>query len=43
LTPKESGREGVYFLLGDNELFLQALDIDTIDRSAKIVKKDSGN
>lgn len=40
LTPKESGREGVEFLIGANELFLQSLDLDTIDRSAKIVKKD---
>jgi len=42
LTPKESGREGVDFKIGDTELFLQSLDLDTIDRSAKIVKKDLG-
>jgi hypothetical protein len=42
LIPKESGREGVDFKIGTNELFLQALDLDTIDRSAKIVKKDIG-
>lgn len=40
--PKESGREGVDFLIGFNELFLQSLNLDTIDRSAKIVKKDLG-
>ncbi|WP_400078787.1 hypothetical protein [Winogradskyella sp. R77965] len=42
LTAKESGREGVDFLIGTNEFFLQSLDLDTIDRSAKIVKKDLG-
>lgn len=42
LTPKQSGREGVDFSIGTNELFLQSLDLDTIDRSAKIVKKDLG-
>ena len=42
LTPKESGREGVDFLIGTNKLFLQSLDLDTIDRSAKIVKRDLG-
>ena len=42
LIPKESGREGVDFLIGNNEFFLQVLDLDTIDRSAKIVKKDLG-
>jgi hypothetical protein len=42
LIPKESGREGVDFSIGTNELFLQSLDLDTIDRSAKIVKKDLG-
>ncbi|MBV7268112.1 hypothetical protein [Winogradskyella luteola] len=42
LAPKQSGREGVDFLIGTNEIFLQSLDLDTIDRSAKIVKKDLG-
>lgn len=42
LITKESGREGVDFLIGTNELFLQSLDLDSIDRSAKIVKKDLG-
>tara|TARA_R110002111_G_scaffold131813_4_gene197004 strand:+ start:93 stop:371 length:279 start_codon:yes stop_codon:yes gene_type:complete len=42
LIPKENGREGVNFLIGTNELFLQSLDLDIIDRSAKIVKKDLG-
>jgi len=42
LIPKESGREGVDYIIGTNELFLQSLDLDTIDRSAKIVKKDLG-
>ena len=42
LIPNESGREGVDFLIGHNEFFLQSLDLDTIDRSAKIVKKDLG-
>jgi hypothetical protein len=40
--PKESGREGVDFVIGTNELFLQSLDLDSIDSSAKIVKKDLG-
>ncbi|WP_178988494.1 hypothetical protein [Winogradskyella schleiferi] len=39
LIPKQSGREGVDFIIGDNELFIQSLDLDTIDRSAKIVKR----
>ncbi|PSG88197.1 hypothetical protein [Aurantibacter aestuarii] len=43
IIPKESGREGVDFILGTNELFFQSLDLDTIDRSAKIVKKDLGD
>ncbi|WP_299362162.1 hypothetical protein [Winogradskyella sp.] len=42
LIPKESGREGVDFLIGTNDFFLQSIDLDTIDRSAKIVKKDLG-
>lgn len=42
LTPKSNGVEGVDFLIEHNEFFLKSLDLDTIDRSAKIVKKDLG-
>ena len=42
IIPKESGKEGVDFVIGTKEMFLQSLDLDTIDRSAKIVKKDLG-
>jgi len=42
LTPKLNGREGVEFIIGDNQLYLQSIDLDTIQRSIKISKQDLG-
>jgi hypothetical protein len=42
LITKPSGREGVGFLIGDNQLYLQSIDLDTTQRSIKISKQDLG-
>jgi len=42
VSEKESGREGVDFLIGDNQLYLQSIDLDTAQRSIKIAKQDLG-
>ena len=42
VSEKESGREGVDFLIGDNQLYLQSIDFDIPQRSIKIVKQDLG-
>ena len=42
LAPKPDGREGVDFLIGDNQLYLQSIDLDTTQRSIKISKQDLG-
>ena len=42
LSPKQSGREGVDFLIGDNQIYLQSIDLDTTQRSIKIPKQDLG-
>ncbi len=42
LTPKTDGREGVDFLIGDNQIYLQPLDLDIIKQSIKISKQDLG-
>lgn len=42
LTPKQNGREGVDFLIGNNQLHLQSIDLDTTQRSIKIAKQDLG-
>jgi hypothetical protein len=39
---KENGREGVDFLIGENQLYLQSIDLDTTQRSIKIKKQDLG-
>lgn len=39
---KPNGREGVDFLIGDNQLYLQSIDLDTTQRSIKISKRDLG-
>lgn len=36
LSDNENGREGVDFLIGENQLYLQSIDLDTIQRSIKI-------
>ena len=42
LSSKQNGREGVDFLIGDNQLYLQSIDLDTTQRSIKISKQDLG-
>ncbi len=42
VSQKKNGREGVDFLLGDNQLYLQSIDLDTTLRSIKITKQDLG-
>lgn len=41
-SKKENGREGVDFLIGENQLYLQSIDLDTSQRSIKIKKQDLG-
>ncbi|WP_103068276.1 hypothetical protein [Aquimarina sediminis] len=40
LTAKTDGREGVDFLIGNNTIYLQPLDLDTVQLSIKILKKE---
>jgi len=42
LISKQNGKEGVDFLIGDNQLYLQSIDLDTTQRSIKISKQDLG-
>ncbi|MDC3299400.1 hypothetical protein OAV05_02165 [Flavobacteriaceae bacterium] len=42
LNSKQNGREGVDFLIRDNQLHLQSIDLDTTQRSIKIAKQDLG-
>jgi hypothetical protein len=42
LTSKQNRREGVDFLIGENQLYLQSIDLDTSQRSIKIKKQDLG-
>ncbi len=42
LNPKQNGREGADFLIGDNQLYLQSIDLDSTQRSVKISKQDLG-
>lgn len=42
LTVKLDGREEVDFLIGDNQLYLKSIDLDTTQRSIKISKQDLG-
>lgn len=42
LTTKPNGREGVDFLIGNNQLYLQSIDLDTTQRNTKISKQDLG-
>ncbi|MFV1449646.1 hypothetical protein VBZ51_10885 [Maribacter sp. HS] len=37
-----NGREGVNFLIGDNQIHLQSIDLDTVQRSIKLSKQDLG-
>lgn len=42
LTSKPNGREEVDFLIGNNQLYLQSIDLDISQRSLKIAKQDIG-
>ena len=42
LTQKLDGREGVDFLIGTNDIYLQSIDLDTAQRSIKISKQELG-
>jgi hypothetical protein len=42
LTPKSNGREGIDFLIRENQLYLQSIDLDNSQRSIKIKKQDLG-
>jgi hypothetical protein len=42
LTPKSNGREGVDFLIGYKQLYIQSIDLDTTQRSIKISRQDLG-
>jgi hypothetical protein len=39
---KENGREGADFLIEENQLYLQSIDLDTSQRFIKIKKQDLG-
>ena len=42
ISTKENGREAVDFLIRENQLYLQSIDLDTLQRSIKIKKQDLG-
>jgi len=42
LIKKPNGREGIDFLIGGNQLYLQSIDLDTTQRSIKITKQELG-
>ncbi len=42
LIPKTNGREGVDFLIGDYQLYLQPMNLDATQRSIKITKEALG-
>ncbi len=42
LINKSDGSEGVDFIIGDNQLYLESIDLDTTQRSIKITKQDLG-
>lgn len=42
VSANESGREGVDFLIGNKQIYLQLLDLDTILQSIKIIKQELG-
>ena len=41
-SKKENGREGLDFIIDKNQLYLQSIDLDTTQRSIKILKQDLG-
>jgi predicted ATP-grasp superfamily ATP-dependent carboligase len=42
LEIKTNGREGVDFIIEDNQLYVQSINLDTTQRSIKIKKQDLG-
>lgn len=42
LISKTNGREGVDFLIGTKEIYLQSIDLDTTQRRIKITKQELG-
>jgi hypothetical protein len=42
LTTKPNSREGVFYLIGDNQIHIKSIDLDTTQRSIKIAKQDLG-
>ena len=42
LISKTNGREGVDFIIGNNQIYLQLLDLDIVKQSIKIAKQDLG-
>lgn len=42
LTAKNDGRERVDFLIGNRQIYLQPLDLDTVKQSIRISKQDLG-
>lgn len=42
ITLKHNGREGVDFVIGENQLYLQSIDLDATQRSIKIAKQNLG-
>ena len=42
LTTKPNSREGVDYLIGDNQIHLESIDLDTTQRSIKILKQELG-
>jgi uncharacterized membrane protein len=42
VTPKADGREGVDFIIGNKQLYLLSINLDTSQRSIKISKQDLG-
>ncbi len=42
LNPKNNGREGVDFFIGNHHIYLQPLDLNTVKQSIKISKQDLG-
>ena len=42
IKSKPNSREGVDYLIGDNQIHLKSIDLDTTQRSIKILKKELG-
>jgi hypothetical protein len=42
LTHKQNSREGVDYLIGDNQIHLKSIDLNSTQRSIKILKEELG-